>query len=113
MTGIGLVGLALGAGAEVPEVVSAFNIRITAPTMVAALIQFSEQTGLQLVFPTDGAADLAAPSVEGRLTSRAALEQLLRNSGLTYQFVNDRTVSVSVGSHEASGRNPVPASVAR
>jgi hypothetical protein len=91
--------------AEIPGPTERVEIRITAPTMVAALLQFSQQTGLQLVFPTDGAGDIAAPAVEGNLTPRAALEQLLQNSGLTFQFVNARTVSVSLAkAHSAQGR---------
>jgi hypothetical protein len=91
--------------AEAPETVGAKEIRITAPTMVAALIQFSQQTGLQLVFPTDGTGDMAAPKVEGTLTPRAALEQLLQDSGLTFTFVNARTISVSQApSMTASGK---------
>ena len=82
------------ARAEVPGEGS-IEIRIHAPTMVAALIQFSQQTGLQLVLPTDNdSVQRRAPIVEGIYTPRDALEALLRNSGLTYTFVNARTVSV-------------------
>ncbi len=67
---------------------------IDASSMVKALIQFTEQSGLQLAFPTEGAHALPAPRVVGRLTPREALEQLLKGSGLQYEFTNDRTVSV-------------------
>jgi hypothetical protein len=88
--------LGVGApGAAAPPAQPEVELRITARTMAAALIQFSEQTGLQLVFPTDDAGERAAPTVQGRFTARAGLERLLRDSGLTYQFVNERTISVS------------------
>lgn len=70
------------------------EFKINAPTMVAALIQFTQQSGLQLVFPTDGGRDIAAPRVEGSYTPRAALEQLLQDSGLTFEFVNTHTILV-------------------
>ena len=84
------------------------DVKITAPTMVAALLQFSEQTGIQLVVPTDGAGQIAAPRVEGNLTPRAALERLLRNSGLTFEFVNPRTVSVSLAKSSSTSGNAAP-----
>lgn len=96
VTGIGLLCLAFSAMGDIPETTRSIEIRIDAPTMVAALIQFSQQTGLQLVFPTDGTGDLAAPPVRGTFTPRAALDVLLQDSGLTYTFVNSRTISVSL-----------------
>ena len=77
--------------------------------MMAALVQLSQQTGLQLLFPTDGATRMAAPKVEGHLTPRAALEKLLRDSGLTFEFVNDRTVSVSLKPDATPGHVTVSA----
>jgi outer membrane receptor protein involved in Fe transport len=72
-----------------------FNI--TARTLVDALIQFTEQSGLQLALPTQGTTGLLAPRVVGELTPRAALEQLLKDSGLRYEFTNERTVLVTAG----------------
>jgi iron complex outermembrane receptor protein len=95
--------------AELPGSKEQVEFRINAPTMVAALIQFSQQAELQLVFPTDGASGIAAPKVEGSLTPRAALEQLLKDSGLTFQFVNARTVSVVPKAAQPETRAAVPA----
>jgi hypothetical protein len=105
-TGIGLLMLWLCAGAAEPmEAQDSVELRIDAPTMMAALVQFSQQTGLQLLFPTEGATRIAAPRVAGHLTPRAALEQLLRDSGLRFEFVNPRTVSVSLKTGPASGEH--------
>jgi len=87
---------------DAPETTRRIEFRITAPTMVAALIEFSEQARLQLVFPTDGTGQIAAPRVEGSLTPKAALEQLLRGSGLKFAFVNSRTVSVSLAKSDSA-----------
>lgn len=92
---LGLLLLSCCAGAaERPDQSQRVEFKINAPTMVAALIQFTQQTGLQLVYPTDGANHIAARKVQGSLTPQAALEQLLQDSGLTFQFVNARTVLV-------------------
>ena len=91
------------AAAEPAETQDRVELRIDAPTMMAALVQFSQQTGLQLLFPTEGATRIAARRVEGHLTPRAALEELLRDSGLRFEFVNARTVSVSLKTEPASG----------
>jgi hypothetical protein len=103
-----LVLLCSAASADISQSDDRREVKITAPTMVAALLQLSEQTGLQLVFPTDGTGQIAAPRVEGNLTPRAALEQLLQNSGLTFKFVNPRTVSVSLAKSQTAGGS-VPA----
>lgn len=97
VTGLGLLLFWFCATAAEPvETESGIELRIDAPTMMAALVQFSQQTGLQLLFPTEGATRISAPRVAGHLTPRAALEQLLRDSGLTFEFVNARTVSVTM-----------------
>ena len=98
---------------DVLESSDRLDVKITAPTMGAALIQLSEQTGLQLVFPIDGASQIAAPKVEGKLTPQAALERLLQHSGLTFKFVNPRTVSVSLAKRSSAGESLTTTSSAR
>lgn len=95
VTGMGLFVLSLCAlAAEPPVATERVSFKIDAPTMVAALIQFTQQSGLQLMFPSSEADQIIAPRVEGNLTARAALEQLLQDSGLTYEFVNAHTVFI-------------------
>lgn len=96
---IGLfVSLALCAAVQGRETPAAARekvaFEITAPNMVQALMQFTEQSGLQLAFPTAGTDDLAAPRVVGQYTPGAALDQLLAGTGLRYEYANDRTISV-------------------
>jgi hypothetical protein len=64
----------------------------------AALKAFSDQTGVQVLLRVDNISvdQLVAPRIDGQLTVRAALDRILRNSGLKYEFVNDRTVRISV-----------------
>lgn len=60
----------------------------------AALTEFALATNLQVLFLSDIVPSGLAPRVSGSLTPEAALDQLLANSGLKYQFVNSRTVTI-------------------
>ncbi len=72
------------------------DFEITEPTMVRALMQFTEQSGLQLAFPIAGTDELRAPQVVGNSTPAAALDKLFIGSGLRYEFANERTISVRI-----------------
>lgn len=63
----------------------------------AALKTFSDQTGVQVLLRVDNISldKIMAPRISGELTVPAALDRLLRNSGLKYEFVNDHTVRIS------------------
>lgn len=86
---------------------------IDAPSLVQALMQFTQQSGLQLMVPTDRAADGPAPKVIGSYTPTAALDRLLAGTTFRYEFANPRTVAIRmadvgipavVSSDEKSGR---------
>jgi iron complex outermembrane receptor protein len=105
-TVIALLLMCTSLGADEPAALDTeVHIAISASTIAAALVQFSQQTGLQILFATDGAMHLTAPRLTGTMTQRAALEYLLRDSGLTYEVVNSRTIAVR--------RNLVELSIAR
>lgn len=64
-----------------------------------ALNGLARQTGLQVIYTADDVgASMRAPRIEGTYTPQAALDLLLKNSGLYYEFLNSRTVAVSTGS---------------
>jgi outer membrane receptor protein involved in Fe transport len=72
-------------------------LRIEPQPVRLALKQFSDQSGVQVLLRVDNISvdGVVAPKVNGELTVQAALERLLANSGLKYEFVNDRTVRIS------------------
>jgi iron complex outermembrane receptor protein len=76
------------------------SFEITAPLMRQALLQFTEQSGLQLAFPLEGTTELPARRVVGDFTPGSALEQLLAGSGLSFEFVNERTVRIGTPATE-------------
>jgi len=71
------------------------DLNIDAPLLARALIQLTEQTGLRLIFPAaDHVAELPAQRLSGTYTPQAALDQLLKGSGLQYEFIDSHTVAI-------------------
>jgi iron complex outermembrane recepter protein len=61
------------------------NFDIAAQSVEAALLEFSKQADVQVMVGTLSLAGQKTEGVKGRLSVTAALEQLLRNTGLEYQ----------------------------
>jgi len=59
-----------------------------------ALQKFSAERDLQLIFRTDVVGDITTRGAKGDLTAEETLRQLLVGTGLTYQFLDDHTVTV-------------------
>ncbi len=78
------------------------TVDIKAQPMADALNQWAQQTGFQLVFPEERAtAGIVSGGIRGTYTPRAALDRLLRDSGLTYAYVNERTVEIRAAASAA------------
>lgn len=78
-----------------------------------ALKSLAEQTGLQIIRrEEDASADgMMAPRLVGEMSPKEALDKLLANSGLTYRFLNDRTVRIlKVADRTEPSRQSAPAS---
>ena len=72
-------------------------VSIESQPLQEALREFGEQTGLQVLFRSENVSTrgVTAPRVAGELSARDALERLLKDSGLEYEFINERTVRVT------------------
>lgn len=91
-----------------------FSFSIAEQQMESALEAFAEQTGLQVVYASKSAVrDLNAPRIAGTMTAGEALKSMLQPSGLTYEFINARTVMVraatSVGAGKSEEGSPIAA----
>lgn len=75
---------------------------IPAGELQSALLLFSRQVDLQLLYAADLTEGLATEGLEGRFTPEAALRQLLVGSGLTYRFSDAGTVTLARSDTEAS-----------
>lgn len=97
------------AGAAVPRHAAAeqpptLSLEIPAQPLREALSEFGRQSGLQVVFiQTDVDAGLVAGRLAGTYSAKEALERLLANTGLRYEFLNERTVAVRAGTPQAQG----------
>ena len=62
---------------------------IPAQPLANALLQFKEQSGLQLAYTTDDVRGLQSQGVDGRYSAEEALRLLLSGSGLTFAFAGE------------------------
>src|SRR5262245_46564418 len=67
---------------------------IAAQPLAQALTDFALQTGLQLVYVSEIAGTQLSPGAPRGITFHHALERLLDGSGLSFEFLNDRTVRI-------------------
>jgi TonB-dependent siderophore receptor len=87
-----VLALAGALGAQGAETATKFDI---SPQPIGdALNQFARQTGLQVVIDPQEGRGVVAREVVGSFTPSEALAKLLANTGLTFSFLNERTVSV-------------------
>lgn len=67
---------------------------IAAQDAAGALTEFGAQSHLQLVFDFDAVQGVETRAVSGRLRVIDALGRMLSGTGLTYEIINDHTISV-------------------
>jgi outer membrane receptor protein involved in Fe transport len=73
----------------------AVDFDIDAPTLSRALIQLTEQSGLQLIYPAgEKVTERPAKPLTGRYTPEVALKRLLEGSDLEYEFIDAKTISI-------------------
>jgi outer membrane receptor protein involved in Fe transport len=92
----GLAAALLTSGGIVAKEVqpAAYQLNIGAQPMDDALNEFARQSGLQVILQTAEVKGIKAPKVEGTFTVQDALGRLLENSGLEFEYLNERTVAV-------------------
>ena len=81
---------------------AADSIDIEAQPLPDALLEFSEQTDLQLAYVATLANSKTSPGTQGEREPATALKDILAGTDLEYQFVNDDTVAIGPNrSHSA------------
>src|SRR5688572_21126509 len=86
------MALAAAVPAQAPPVPPEFDI--DAQDAAAALAEFSSQSELQLLFDFDAVQGLRTQAVTGRLRVADALGRMLTGTGLTFEIINARTISI-------------------
>lgn len=88
----------------VAQAAPAVRFDIPAGPLAAALAQFGDAAGLQLLYPAELARGLASPGVTGAMSRNEALRRLLSGTGLTWRFTGADTVTLErVPSGDAAG----------
>jgi iron complex outermembrane receptor protein len=97
-TGLLLAALSLAAQARGASPEQKVPFAIDAPAMVDALVQFTTQSGIQLMMRVDDAGVIPAKPVVGEYVPVEALRLLLNGSGLQYEWANSRTIAIKTSS---------------
>jgi len=67
---------------------------IEAKPVTLALQEFAGQSGYQMAFLTDAAANVRSQSVSGVFAPEVALRRLLEGTGLEYRLINESTIAI-------------------
>ena len=70
------------------------RLKIAASAAPVALSELVRQTGMQVLFDFDAVRNFNTREVIGQLALEDALTTMFEGSGLTYEFINDRTIAV-------------------
>jgi len=94
MFAYGVLGALLGAWSPAAEADTLLTVGIPPQPVAAALSEFAHQTGLQLLYVSQVAQARASKGAHAGLSAADALTELLDGTGLSFQFVNARTVRI-------------------
>jgi hypothetical protein len=88
-----LLSMAAGAG-EQDKRKESVTLNIERQPLGIALNTFAQQSGLQVVFFSEISGGILSPRLNGSYTPKDALEKMLANTQLSYEFINPRTVAI-------------------
>ena len=71
-----------------------YEVELAPQPLSDALKSFADQTGLQVMFFSEVTDGVQTSALNGDYTADAALDTLLASSGLTYEYINDKAVTV-------------------
>lgn len=110
-----MLGALSGARADNnPELASHAPMSAIAPQpLKEALILFGRATGLQLIYESDFAEGQRTRGAPAGLMPAQSLQRLLEGTGLTYQVVNERTISIHAIRPAASISQAAPLQLAQ
>jgi len=94
LTTVGFLVVCSSAAAQESRHVVPHGLSIPAEPLEDALNALAQQSGLQILFSSDLVARLRGPEVKGSLTAEEALERLLANTALRFEFVNAHTITI-------------------
>jgi len=108
LAAVGAIVLGGGTAAAQAPSQAPIAFRIPAQPLADALNQLAQQSGLQILFPSELGAQIRGPDVTGSMSADDALRQLLVNTGLRFEFINARTVTIFGDVHAGSNVSTPP-----
>jgi len=99
----GLLALMLLVSLPARATSKAQTFHIEAGDATLTLNEFSRQSSLQLLFDYNIVRGRKTHAVTGEYEASAALKQMLIDTGLIFDFVNDRTLAVTLPTHAGTG----------
>jgi iron complex outermembrane recepter protein len=103
---LAMVALAAAGPVCAQTEIHAFNIE--AQDAADAFEEFSAQSHQQLLFDYEAVQGIQTPLLRGEWSVSVALERMLAGSGLTYEIVNDRTISIVRRPQQVAAAPPPP-----
>jgi iron complex outermembrane recepter protein len=95
LVGVTLALYALQSGAQTSAGEARISLVIESKTLDQALDEWARQSGFQIFVQNwDIAKKLTAPKLRGTFSAKAALEQLLAGTPLTYKWLSERAVAI-------------------
>jgi iron complex outermembrane receptor protein len=99
---LGVLSLAIAtqlntvAAAPANQPAAAANISFNIPSqkLIPSLSAFAEQSGLQLLYSAELAEGKQAPTLSGSFNTEQGLQRLLKDSGLSFRFVDQGVVTI-------------------
>ena len=108
---ISLSLLGLSAAGEVSAAIRK-DTNIPPEGLEQALATLAEVHNFQVLYRTEVVNALTTQGVIGQYTPEEALKQLLKGTGLTYRFVDEKTITIVAASSAAPARADKPADTA-
>ncbi|HVO45088.1 MAG TPA: TonB-dependent receptor [Steroidobacteraceae bacterium] len=84
------------------------EFHIAAGDAVFTLNEFSRQSGLQLLFDYNEVRGRTTRAIDGEFEPAAALRRMLADTGLVFDFVNERTLTITPAARVRSGQAAPP-----
>ncbi|GJL60151.1 MAG: ligand-gated channel [Nitrospirales bacterium] len=82
------------------------SLTITAGNLQTALLELSQQSGVELLYPSDLVAGLQTQGLDGSYTPDEALGRLLQGTGLQYRFSDTNVVTLFKGEKDKVKKGP-------
>lgn len=92
---LGALALCGNAHANSPGLDSQVTIDIPEQALESALLELSRQAAVQLVISAETVPEQKVPRLVGAMSLKTAIETLLRDTGLSYKWRGDRTITVT------------------